>query len=73
MWCIRAYEYVVAEAKMTKIFAVSLQASVVSQVSRPEYAFECCREQLWRYGISMSYSSPDVVSLTIDEGVITIF
>ena len=28
MWCISAYEYVVGEAKMTKIFAVYLQAAV---------------------------------------------
>ena len=54
MWCISAYEYVVSEAKMTKIFAVYLQASGFPSQSS-EYAFECCREQLGRYGIS-----PDV-------------
>ena len=54
-----AYEYVVGEAKMTKIFAVYLQASgFPSQLS--EYALKCCREQLGRYGISVSYSCPDV-------------
>ena len=47
--CIRAYEYVVGEAKMTKIFAVYLQASgFLSQSS--EYALECCSKQLKRYG-----------------------
>ena len=44
---------------MTKIFAVYLQASGLPSLSS-EYAFECCREQLRRYGISLSYSSPDV-------------
>ena len=59
MWCISAYDYVVGEAKMTKIFAVYLQASCFpSQWS--EYAFEFCREQLGRCGISLSYSSPGV-------------
>ena len=59
MWCISAYEYVVGEAKMTKIFVIYFQASgFPSQLS--EYAFECCREQLGRSGISLSYSSPDV-------------
>ena len=52
MWCISAYEYVVGEAKMTKIFAVYFQVSgFPSQPS--EYAFECCREQLGRYGIDL--------------------
>ena len=45
------------EAKMTMIFAVYLQASgFPSQPS--EYAFECCRKLLGRYGIALSYSSP---------------
>ncbi|KAK2157159.1 hypothetical protein NP493_1900g00008 [Ridgeia piscesae] len=42
---------------MTKIFAISLQAfGFPSQSS--EYAFECCREQLGRYGVSLSYTYP---------------
>ena len=45
MWCICAYEYVVSEAKMTKIFAIYLQASDLQNQSS-EYAFECYREQL---------------------------
>ena len=56
MWCISTYEYVVGKAKMTKIFAVYRQASGQSS----EYAFECCREQLGRYSISLSYTSPYV-------------
>ena len=36
-----------------------LQASGFPSQS-PEYAFECCRKQLERYGISLSYSSLDV-------------
>ena len=44
---------------MTKIFAVYLRASCFSNQSS-EYAFECYRKQLGRYGISLSYSSPDV-------------
>ena len=59
MWCISAYEYVAGEAKMIKIFAVYLQASGFPSQSS-EYVFECCREQLRRYGILLSYSSPDV-------------
>ena len=51
--------YVVGEAKITKIFAVCLQASGFPSQSS-EYVFECCREHLGRYGISLSYSSPDV-------------
>ena len=51
--------YVVGKAKMTKIFNMYLQASGFPSQSS-EYAFECCREQLGRYGISLSYSSPDV-------------
>ena len=48
------------EAKMTKIFAVYLQASGFP-CQPSEYAFECCLKQLGQYGISLSYSSPDVV------------
>ena len=59
MWCISTYEYVVGETKMSKIFANYLQASV-SPSQSSEYAFECCREQFGRYGISLSYTSPDV-------------
>ena len=59
MWCISAYKYVVGEAKMTKTSAVYLQASGVPSQSS-YYAFECCREQLGRYGVSLSYSSTDV-------------
>ena len=59
MWCISAYEYVVGEAKMTKIFAVYLQASGFPSQTW-EYAFECCRKKLGRYGISLWYSSPEV-------------
>ena len=55
MWCFSAYEYVVGEAKMTKIFSIYLQASGFPSQTL-EYAFEWYREQL---GISMSYSSPD--------------
>ena len=51
-----AYEYVVGEAKMTKIFAVYLQTSGFPS-QWLEYVFECCRKQLGRYGISLSYSS----------------
>ena len=40
MWCISADEFVVGEAKMTKIFAVCLQASGFTSQSS-EYAFEC--------------------------------
>ena len=44
---------------MTKIFAVYLQASgFSSQLS--EYAFGCCRKQLGRSGIFLSYYSPGV-------------
>ena len=44
---------------MTKIFAIYLKVSgFPSRLS--EYAFECWRKQLGRYGISLSYSSPDV-------------
>ena len=50
MWCISAY--VVGEAKMTKIFAIYLQASGFPSQSS-EYPFECCREQLGRYAICM--------------------
>ena len=51
--------YVIGEGKMTKIFAIYHQASgFPSQSSK--YAFECCRKQLGRYGVSLSYSSPDV-------------
>ena len=42
---------------MTKIFAVYFQTSGFPNQSL-EYAFECCRKQLGRYGISLSYSSP---------------
>ena len=59
MWCISAYEYAVGEAKMTKIFAVYLQVSGFTSQSS-EYAFESGREQLGRYGISLSYCSPGV-------------
>jgi len=52
----RAYMYVVVEAKMTKIFAVYLQASdFLNQAS--EYAFECCRKQVGPCGICLSCSS----------------
>ena len=44
---------------MTKIFIVYLQTSGFPSQSS-EYAFECCSEQLGRYGISLSYSSPGV-------------
>ena len=44
---------------MTNLFAVYIQASGFPSQSS-EYAFECCREQLGRYGISLSYTSPDV-------------
>ena len=44
---------------MTKIFAVYLQASGFPNQSS-ECVFECCREQLGRYGMSLSYSSPNV-------------
>ena len=46
---------VVGEAKMAKVFAVYFQASGFPSQS-PEYAFECCREQLGRYGISQCLS-----------------
>ena len=59
MWFINAYEYVAGEAKMTKIFAVCLQASGFPSQSS-EYAFDCCRKQLERYCISLSHSSRDV-------------
>ena len=59
VWCISAYQCVVGEANMTKIFAVYLQASGFPSQSA-KCAFECCRGQLGRYGISLSYSSPDV-------------
>ena len=59
MCYISAYEYVVDETKMTKIFAVYIQASGFPSQSS-EYALECCREQLGRYGISLSYSTPGV-------------
>ena len=59
MGCISAYEYVVVEAKMTKIFAVYFQTSDFPNQSS-EYAFECSCKQLWRYGIPLSYSSPGV-------------
>ena len=59
MWCISACGYVVGETKMTKIFAVYLQASGFTSQSS-EYAFECCGKQLGRYDISLSYSSPNV-------------
>ena len=39
---------------MTKIFAVYIQ---VFPNQSSEYAFECCRNQLERYGISLSYAS----------------
>ncbi|KAK2159137.1 hypothetical protein NP493_1744g00066 [Ridgeia piscesae] len=42
---------------MTKIFAVYLQASGFQSQSS-KYAFECCREQLGIYGISLSNYSP---------------
>ena len=54
MWCISGYEYVVGEAKMTKIFAVYLQASGFPSHSS-EYAYVCCREQLGRYAVALSY------------------
>ena len=41
MWCISAYEYVVGEAKIIKIFAVYLQPSGFPSQSS-EYALECC-------------------------------
>ena len=44
---------------MTKLFAVYFQASGFPSQSS-EYAFECCHEQLGRYGISVSYFSPGV-------------
>ena len=59
MWCVSAYDYDVCEAKMTKIFAVYLKASVFPSQSS-EYAFECSRKQLGRYGIFLSYSSPGI-------------
>ena len=61
MCCIGAYEYVyvVGEAKITKIFVVYLQSSGIPSQSS-EYGFEYCREQLGRYGISLSYTTPDV-------------
>ena len=59
LWCISAYEYVVGEAKMIKIFAAYLQAYGFPNQSS-EYAFECCRVQLDRYGISLLYTSPNV-------------
>ena len=59
MWCISAHEYVFGEVKMTKIFAAYLQTSGFQSQSL-EYALECCREQLGRYGISLLYTSPDV-------------
>ena len=63
MWWISANEYVGGEAKLTKIFALYLQASGFPTQSS-EYAFEWCRKQLGRYGISLSYSSPDVDLVT---------
>ena len=59
MWRISAYEYVVDEAKITKIFPVCFQASGFPSQSS-EYAFECYHKQLGRHGIFLSYSSPDV-------------
>ena len=48
-----------SSAKMTKIFAVYLQAFGFQSQSS-EYAFGCCHKQLGQYGISLSYSSPGV-------------
>ena len=59
MWCISAYEHVVGEANMTKIFAVYLQASGFPSLSS-EYALKYYRKQLGQCDISLSYSSPDV-------------
>ena len=42
-WTAFAYEYVVGGAKMTRIFAVYIQASGFPSQSS-EYAFECCRK-----------------------------
>ena len=58
MLCISAYEYVIGEAKMTKIFAVYLQASGFP-ISRRKM-ISSAAEQIGRHGISLSYSSPDV-------------
>ena len=44
---------------MTNIFAVYFQASGFPSQSS-EYSFECCYKQLGRYGIALSYPSPDV-------------
>ena len=44
MRSISAYEYIVGEAKVTKIFVVYLQVSgFPNQTS--DYAFECCHKQ----------------------------
>ena len=59
MRCFSAHEYVVSEAKMTKILPICLQTSGFPNQS-PEYAFECCREQLGRYDIFLSFSYPGV-------------
>ena len=52
-------DFVVGEAKMTKIFAVYLQAYGFPSYSS-EYAFGCRRKQVERYDICLLYSSTDV-------------
>ena len=60
MWCISAYAYIfLGEAKTTTIFAFYLQVSGFPSLPS-KYAFECYREQLGQYDISLSYTSPDV-------------
>ena len=59
MLCISAYEYDVVEVKMSKMFAIYRHTSGFPSKSS-EYAFQCCRKQLWRYGNSLLCSTPGV-------------
>ena len=54
-WLYLIYEGVVAKRRWLRYSPSIFKPSLSS-----EYAFECCREQLRRYGVSLSYSSPDV-------------
>ena len=58
MWCLSAYEYVVVEANMTKIFAVYFMP-LLSQVSRRNILSSAAVNSLGD-GISLLYTSPDV-------------
>ena len=58
MRCVSAYEYVVGEATMTKIFAVYRQEPLVSQVSRRKMLSHAAVNSF--SDMSLSYSYPDV-------------